>query len=79
MFDKIKFKLSIPKRFCEATDNLCIPKCEILRLYKFEIMIVYVVTSKVSLGEGDENDSTTIVCLTLKVNKFVRTQYFCHK
>ena len=38
-------------------------------------MIVHIVFSKVSLGEGDENGSTTIFCLTLKVNKFVRTQY----
>ena len=38
---------------------------------------MHVVSSKISLGEGDENSLATVFCLILEVNNFVRTQYKC--
>ena len=51
-WDKIWRKYSIPKRFCEATDNLFVLKCEILLFIQvFNNLACF---SKVSLREGDE-------------------------
>ena len=79
-FEKIKFKYSNSAFISVVIVRqliICVLRCGILRLhfFSFVIMIVRIVSSKVSLGEGDKNGWITVFCVTLKVNKCVRTQY----